>query len=319
MTDQPNVATTSPAPASSSDAPQTTAEGTGAQADQSAPKEVKTTEAPASSKPAKPEEEYFDVKVNGRNVKMTRQEVIDHASMSHAANERFNEAKKTRQEVDKIIARAKTNPIEALLDPSLGLTRDQVRDAVEKWYSKEFIEPETLTAEQRKMKEYEEKIQQYEQQERQKKEELEREAEEKMTSHQREFLQNQIIEALEKSNLPKTKDTVKRMAFYMRQNLMNGWDAPMEMIISQVKKERLESIRDEVSNSNAEQIIDMFGEDLINKIRQHDLKQLRDRRNLPTFDSGKGPRGGGTGPMDSERLTSREVNQRLKDIRMGKI
>ena len=100
---------------------------------------------------------------------------------------------------------------------------------------------------------------------------------------------------------------------------MNGWDAPMEMIISQVKKERLESIRDEVSNSNAEQIIDMFGEDLINKIRQHDLKQLRDRRNLPTFDSGKGPRGGGTGPMDSERLTSREVNQRLKDIRMGKI
>jgi hypothetical protein len=309
MTDQP---TNSPAPTPASETPnQLTANPSesGEKVDQS------THSEPAESKP----EEYFDVKVNGRNIKMTRQEVIDHASMSHAANDKFNEAKRTRQEVDKILSRAKSNPLEALMDPALGLTRDQLRDAVEKWYSKEFIEPEALSPEERKMKEYEERIKGYETQEKEKKEQAEREAEEKMTSHQREFLQGQIIEALEKSNLPKTKETVRKMAFYMRQNLVNGWDAPMEMIIRQVKNERQNSVRDEVSNSNAEQLIDLFGEELINKIRQHDLKQLRDRRNLPPVDTDRGPRGGGTGPMPGERLSSRDVNNRLKEMRLGKI
>lgn len=310
MTDQP-IATTQPV---ESNAPANPSLESGGQADQSSPS-VKQESKPELKAPEKPE--YWDVKVNGKTVKMTRQEVIDHASMSHAANDKFNEAKKTRAEVDKIIARAKTNPIESLMDPALGLTREQLRDAVEKWYSKEFIEPESLTPEQRKMKEYEEKIQKYEQTEKEKKEQAEKEAEEKMTAHQREFLQTQIIEALEQSNLPKTKETVKKMAFYMRQNLLNGWDAPMEMIIRQVKSERQNGFRDEVSQSNAEQIIDLFGEELINKIRQHDLKQLRDRRNLPPVENESGPRGGGTGPM-GERLSSRDVNQRLKDIRLGK-
>ncbi len=261
--------------------------------------------------------DIFEVKVNGKTVKMTRQEVIDHASMSHAANDKFNEAKKTRSEVDRIIKSAKSNPIEALMDPALGLTKDQIRDAFEKWYAKEYIEPETLTADQKRIREQEERLSKYEQQDKEKKEREEKEQEDKLTHHQREFLQGQIIEALEKSNLPKTKETVRKIAFYMRQNLANGWEAPMEMIIRQVKNDRQGSFRDEIENCSIEQAVELLGEGFMNKVRSHDLQKLRERRQLPGQVSN--PRAG-TGPLDeSKKISSSEVNRRLRDMRLGKI
>lgn len=260
----------------------------------------------------------YDVTVNGKTVKMTLQQLRDNASMSHAANDKFNEAKKTRSEVDKIISKAKTSPIEALMDPSLGLTKDQIRDAFEKWYHKEYIQPESLTPDQKRLMEYEEKIAKYEAGEKEKKELEEKEADEKLTANQRQYLQSQIIEALEKHNLPKTKNTVSRIAFYMRQNMQNGWDAPMDYIVRQVQNERQSSFKDEFSQSSAEQIISLFGDELINKIRSHDLQKLREKRQLPPVNSDKGPRGGGTGPMPGERVYSSDVAKRLRDIRTGK-
>lgn len=278
---------------------------------------------PPPQKPAEPAPkaaqppEFFEVKVNGRTIKMTRQEVIDNASMSHAANDKFNEARKNRQEVDRIIQSAKSNPIEALMDPALGLTKDQVRDAFEKWYAKEFIEPETLTEDQRKLRDYELKLKKYEDDEKEKKLNDERDAEEKMTTQQREYLQQQIVEAMESSGLPKTKFIAARVAFYMRQNLLNGWDAPLPMIIKQVKSERQAMLSDLISGSNVEQLSELFGEEGINKIRQHDLKQLREKRQLPPVTQ-QGNRAG-TGPLSGERVYSSEVNRRLKDMRLGKV
>lgn len=276
------------------------------------------TTSPAAPQQASPQtQEMFEVKVNGRTVKMTRQEVLDSASMSHAANDKFNEAKKQRSEVDRIISSAKKNPIEALMDPALGLTKDQVRDAFEKWYAKEFIEPDTLNADQKQLRAAEERLRKYEEKEKENKQKEETDAQEKMTTQQREYLQGQIIEALDKSNLPKTPQTVSRIAFYMRQNLMNGWDAPMDMIVRQVQKERQESFRSEAQASTVEQVIDLLGEDFVNKIRKHDLEQLRKKRELPPVDSSAQQRRSDSN--DSVRISSAEVNRRLRDMRLGKI
>lgn len=287
-----------------------------------------TTAAPSSGAPsggqtpatiqASPPSEMFEVKVNGRTVKMSRQEVLDHASMSHAANDKFNEAKKLRQEYEKTQARVKTDFMEYITDPSLGLTKEQIRDRIEKWYNKEFIEPEGLTPEQRRVKSIEEENRRFKEEKEEEMKRLAKQAEDNETNQQREYFQQQIIEALEKSNLPKTKDTVQKMAFFMRQNLINGWDAPLDMVIRQVKDERLSSIRHEVQNSTAEQLIETFGEELVNKIRTHDLQKLRERRQLPPVSQSNG-RSNGTGPLSGERMYSSDVNKRLRDIRLGKI
>lgn len=254
--------------------------------------------------------ELFEVKVNGKILKMTRDEVISHASMSHAAQSKFEEATRTRKQVERIINTAKSNPIEALMDPSLGLTKEQVRDAFERWYTQEFIEPETLTPEQRKHKENEARLKKYEEQEAQTKRRDEQERQNKETSQQREYLQGVIIDAMEKSGLPKTKFFAERMAFYMRANLRNGWDAPMDFIVSQVKKEHRERLSGITEDSSAEQLIDMLGESIINKIRLHDLKQLRSRR------QSQPNQGSGLGSLSpSDKISSSEVTRRLREMR----
>ncbi len=272
--------------------------------------------APQKAAPKPESQEQFEVKVNGKVVKMSRQQVIDYASMSHAANDKFNEAKKMRGEVDRIISTAKKNPIEALSDPALGLTRDQIKDAFEKWYMSEFVEPENLNEDQKKLRDSEAKLKKYEDEAREKKLKEEQDEEQKLTNQQRTYLQNQIVEAMEASGLPKTKFFASRMAFYMRQNLVNGWDAPLNLIVQQVKQERQDNMADLTQNSDGETLISLLGEGVVNKIRQHDLKKLRERRqaNAPSFSA----QNTNSAPSSNGKISSQEVQRRLREMRSGK-
>ncbi len=272
---------------------------------------VNTTVQPTATPP-----ESFDVKVNGKVVKMTRQELIDNASMSSAANEKFNEAAKMRKEYESFLKTVKESPLKALTDPRLGLTKEQVRAKMEEWYHKEFIIPEGMTEEQKRLAAAEERLKTYEEQEAAQKRQTEEQELAKLTATQTEYLQNQIIEAMEASGLPKTKFIVSRMAFYMRQNMQQGWEAPTSLIVQQVKREQQDLIGGQVKELDAPGLIALFGEDVINKIRAHDLKQLRERRANPPVQTAGGVAAnpsGGTG-----KIPYSEVNKRLRDMRTGK-
>ena len=263
--------------------------------------------------------ELFEVKVNGKIVKMTRQQVLDSASMSHAANERFSEAKKTRAEVDKLLSKAKSNPIEALMDPSFGLSKEQIRDAMEKWYSKEFIEPESLSPQERRIKELEEQVELT----RKEKEELaaakQAEIEEKEDAQNRTYYQKQIIDAMEAHKIPKTEANAKRIAALMRQNLQNGWDAPMDFIIRQMKSERQGHFKEEFSSATIDELIDLLGEEKMNELRRHDLQKLREKKQMPPVQSGGSMSNSGIAHAERKKISMSDAEDRLRDIRLGKI
>jgi hypothetical protein len=276
------------------------------------------TQAAEGKSQAQAQPEFFDIKVNGKTVKMTRQEVMDYASMSHAANSKFDEASKLRKSVDKIISTAKTNPIEALMDPTLGLTKDQIRDAFEQWYHREYIEAEKLTPEQKQLKKYEAELKAYKDAEAEKTRKAQEDEQTDLTNKQRSYLETQIIEAIEKSGLPKSKWLAGRMAFYMRQNLTKGWDAPQDMIIRQVKQERQAIMSDLTDSSDGDTLINLLGEGVVNKIRQYDLKRLRDQRSskAPEFKNQNTPQGDGYG--NKGKVSYSDVTKRLQEMRTGK-
>lgn len=274
-------------------------------------------DAPPKSDPSK---EMVEFKSNGKMVRMTRAEADGHASMAYAASEKFKEAKEIRATVDKLINTAKTNPIQALMDPALGLSKDQIRKAVEEWYHKEYIEPDTLSDDQKKIRDYEKELKTFREEQELNKKKAADEEMTRLTNHQKEYLSKQIIEALDASGLPKIPWFAQRMAFYMRQNMINGWEAPTAMIVDQVKKERAQMMSDVSQGSTAEQLIELFGPDVINKIRQHDLKQLRDKRGLANAPfTGKGEASETSKYLEGERLSYRDVNKRLNDMRTGKL
>lgn len=259
-------------------------------------------------------EDLFEVKVNGRVVKMTRQEVLDHAGMSHAANQRFAEAAKMKKEIEESRATAKKNMVKHLMDQ--GLSREEIRDQMEQWYNQEFIEPETLSESEKRALAAERELEKYREAEKQQKEAKQKEEQENLTKAQREYLQKQIIETIEKSGLPKdSKFLIGRIAFYMRQARMNGWDAPPESIIRQVKAERDSIVSDLVKSSTPEQLLDLFGEDNMKKIRRADLEKLRARRN--GLGSSQSVDGGSSPSQKDERISYSDVNRNLRKLRQG--
>ncbi len=255
----------------------------------------------------------YDVKVNNKVVKMTEQELVLHASKSHAADSRFNEAAKMREQHQRFQEQVKKNAIQALMDPELGLTKDQIREQFESWYNDEFIETEKLSPDQKRAKDLEAQIKKYEEKE---KAELEKKAadeEEVSLGKEREYYQGQIIDAMEKSGLPKTEDNAKRMAFYMRQNLKNGWDAPIEMIVQQVKNDQKSWGSNLTEHSTVEQMIEVLGEGVIQKINQHYLNQLRESRKTGTQSFGKVS---DPTPKDSNKKASyADVDDKLRYMR----
>jgi hypothetical protein len=267
------------------------------------------------SGPTQTAAELFDVMMNGKPEKWTKEKVLAHASKSAMADKRFEEAAQLRKENEKLREMAKKDPIKALLDPSLGLTKDQLRDAIENYYNQEYIEPEGLTPEQLELKRFREDAKQREETAKEQKAREEAEALEKSSQQYRESFQKQIIQALDASGLPKTAFFATRMAFHMQQNLQNGWDAPQELIIEQVKNEH-NAIFGQMAALPAEEIIKVMGDEFINKIRAYDLKKLRESRGnmAPSF---TGRQAEPVGTNDRKKVDMSDVNENFRKMKQG--
>lgn len=239
------------------------------------PQGAAAEKAQADPKPQTPKQ--YKLKVNGKERTFSEEELISRAQLAEAAQERFNEAARLRKQAEGVVGRLRDpkQVMGALMDPSLGLSKEQIRETFEEWYSKEFIEPEQLSPAEKKLREAEEKLKKYQEQEQELQTQKEREAQEAMTAQAREQVQGQIIEALESGKLPKTNFTIRRLAYWMQRNHANGFDAPTDVLIAQVKNEAQTNLRDLVEASDGDVLIQLLGDDVINKIRKFDLDQLR--------------------------------------------
>lgn len=283
--------------------------------DQQAQASEKAQAQPKAKPAPKAAAELFELKVNGKTVKMTKEELIQHASMGHAADQRFKEAAQMRKQAEAVIGKLRDpkSVISALQDPALGLSKDQIREQFEEWYAREFIEPESLTPEQKKLREAEAKLKKYEEDEKARAEEKLKNEQEAMTTQAREQLQGQIIEALETSGLPKTNFTIRRLAYWMQRNQANGFDAPIDVVVGQVRNEINSSLRDLVEASDGEVLIKILGDGVIQKLRKYDLEQLRKMRGQGGAQVQSVQEGPEPTPR-SERPTSSDVNQRIREL-----
>jgi hypothetical protein len=301
MTDAaPVVAAPVSTPASANPAPTPSVPATPAPAGSNAPSGQET---PRASAPPAPE--MFDVKINGKTVKMSREDVIRRAQISEAATERFEQAAAKEKHINGILAGAKQNPIGALMN--IGLSKDEAREAFEAWYSSEYIEPEALSPEQREIKAYKEKLARYEKQEAETKAQQKHQQEEQEIAAHREVLQKRIIDTIEEHGLPKTSVTVGRMAYYMKLAQDKGFEAPMDLIAQQVKQEQERQLGEIPEGADYGYFVKTLGETLVKRVISEHLKHIRTQRAqpgaIPIVDakSKKDPVAGKVSMADAER------------------
>lgn len=225
----------------------------------------------ASQTPGAPK--MYDVKVDGQVVRMSEAELLQSASLGKAAFKRMEEANVTKRQAEAFIEKFRRDPMAALEDPALGLNDQQRRDAIEKYYKTKFIDQDKLSPEQRELQKAQLEIKKYKDKESAEIQQREQAQKQQLEGQYREHYQKVILDALETAGLPKTAHTVGRMAFYMSQAQKNKINAPMEVIVNQVREDYQEQFRAFTQNSPAEALVNFLGPDAAKKIQRYALEQ----------------------------------------------
>lgn len=275
-----------------------------------APTAATSTPKPVNVDAPKAAPEFFDVKVDGKTVKMSREEVLKHASLSSRAHEKFEEAAKLSKAAEAKLSKIKT-PKAALAflnSEESGLNKDEVRAEFENWYKETYIDPEGMSEEQRELMELKKEKQRWES-ERAERERLQKEAEEReLDQVESQRVQRELTEMLEEAGMPKTKFTASRLAYWIRVNEAKGINAPKELILQQVKQEQNGIVNSYLKNAiqygeeAPDRLVQWLGEDgkqFINLLRKYDLKQIRAKR-------------GGGQPQATQQTESQENSKHEK-------
>lgn len=203
-------AITAAAPAAATDA------GTGAEGAELelAGQEAQAEETPQQAAPKKEEtpanlKKQYKAKVNGKeqSLELDDSEIVQYIQKAMAADEKFNEAAMTRKQVEAFINDLRKNPLSILKNPELGI---DVKSLAEQVLLEELAEAEK-SPEQKRMEEMDRKLKEYEEKAK-KLEDEKRDADlQRIKAEQFKKFDDDIVDALQNTALPKSAYVVKRI------------------------------------------------------------------------------------------------------------
>lgn len=223
-------------------------------------------------------EEFFEIPVNGKTQKLSREQVIARAAQASAAQDRFEKANKIFADARQRQESMKKDLFGTLLsDKDLGFKdKNDLRAKIEAYYKQEFIDPEMMTHEQRQIAEQQRKIQEFENKQAEAEEKYRQYQQEQEDHHARETAQKDIIDVLEKGGLDRTNFNGQRTAYYMQMCLKNGWDAPPEVIAAKVKEEGDQITKSSITAAlKSGRLVQVLGEENIKAILQDQLQRYK--------------------------------------------
>ena len=192
-----------------------------------------------------------------------------HIQPTRAAQKRFQEVSTEKKRLEQALANLKNDPASAL--QALGVDAGQFAEQ----YMIKKLEEQEMTPEQREARRLQNELAQYKNQEKQRKEQAEASARKEAQQAKLVEYTEKITKALETSGLPKSDATQRRMAEYMLMNTQNNMDLPMESIVEMVREDYLADLKDMFHNASGDQLLNILGKDLADKIRKSDLAQLK--------------------------------------------
>lgn len=257
--------------------------------------------------PAAPAKKKFKYKADGAEIEeeLDDSEITNRLSLAKAAQKRMQEASTTKKQVENFVKALKEDPMSVLSDPKI-MGNEKFQEIAEAFLSKRLQE-QLLTPEERAQAEKDERLSKYEKAEKERAEAAEKAQAEQLEAKYRDQYEKTIIGALEASTLPKTPFTVKRMAELMQKNIQHGLDLEPAQLAQMVKEDYQAELQGVIGGASPEQLLAMFGEDIANKIRKHDLSRLQVKNPQPK--QVDGPR---QTAETGRKMTPREYNEYLK-------
>lgn len=194
--------------------------------------------------------------------------------LAKAAKKRMFEAKEATRKANELTQMFEKDPIS--LFKQLG---PKGRELAEQFLLGE-LQQEMLSPEEKKMREYERKLKEYEEREKTEKEKYEQSVLEQSKAKYIKTFQKTIIDALDKSELPKTPEMIADMARLYKKNLELGLELTADELAIESKNEKIQLIKSLFGKSEANQILALMGDDLATKIRKSDIAKIREKQKM---------------------------------------
>lgn len=202
--------------------------------------------------------------------------------LGHGAKKRMAEAAADKKKAFEIVKAFESDP-----ESMLRRLGPKGREIAEK-YLVNILEDEMRSPEEREYRQLKKENETYKQREQGEKDEREKSVQAKKENDYAQSFQQTIIQALEKSKLPKTPELVKRMAGLMAKNLEYGLELTSDDLAEEAKKDLTSIIKSMIGDSDGDHLINLFGPDVANKIRKSDIKRLQEKQS-EVFQGGKSP------------------------------
>lgn len=265
-----------------------------------------TNEITANSPPPKVEKKKFKYKADGAEVEeeLDDAEIGNRLSLAKAAQKRMQEASNVQKQTRAFYEALQKDPLSVLTDPKV-MGSEKFQQLAEKFLSQKLAE-QMLTPEERAMRDKEERLAKYEQEEAKRNEEANQAKAQQLEAHYAKQYEQTIMTALQTSNLPKNPFTVKRMAELMQKNIQHGLDLEPQALAQLVKEDYQSELRQLINGAEPEAILGMFGEDISNKIRKHDLSKFQAKNPAPK------PTGPSAPQENKQKMSPREYTEYLK-------
>lgn len=236
--------------------------------------------------------EEFNLKVNGKEIKervnlRDRERITRALQMEKAAQQAFQERSITARQLEEIqgdvqefLEQFTSNPLSVVLSPEFNLTKEQKRELAEA-ILREDLENSQKTPEQLEMEEtkrrYEELLA-----EKEALEEERRASERQRLEHEAAIqLENEIVQAIEVGELPKSTYISKKLADLAYIAYSNGIDLPINELIPFVKQQYKKDIAEMLGILSDEEVEMLVSKDRIRQIRNKQIQAVKPKENAP--------------------------------------
>lgn len=253
------------------------ASGGSAEASPAAPKEGSLTSKQASDK-SQPAGMMKEFKINGKVVKVDLSnpvEVEKLVSLGLASNDKFQEAARLRKEADDILSAAKTKKSATEALKKAGFDAKEIKEILEKELAG-FYEEEALSPEEKQRRAEMEELRRYKEEEARKRDEDAKSAKDKEVEAEMAQLEEELLGALSKSNLPRTPVLAKWAVQYMSAYDAQGVHLSADQAVKIVEKEFPQLVQSVLSGMDVQGVKQFLGKSLVKQLLDDSVKAVKE-------------------------------------------
>ena len=218
-----------------------------------------------------------EFKINGKVVKVDLSnpvEVEKLVSLGLASNDKFQEAARLRKEAEDILAAAKTKKSATEALKKAGFDAREIKEILEKELAG-FYEEEALSPEEKQRRAEMEELRKYKEEEARKKDEEAKSAKDKEVETEMQQLEEELLGALSKSNLPRTPILAKWAVQYMSAYDAQGVSLSAEAAVKIVEREFPQLVQSVLSTMDVQGVKQFLGKSLVKQLLDDSVKAVK--------------------------------------------